>query len=402
MNLREQLKIIKRGVVEIIQEEELINKLKKNKPLNIKLGVDPTSPDIHLGHTVTLLKLKAFQELGHRIILIIGDYTALIGDPSGQKKMRPKLEYSEILKNSERYKEQVFKILDKDKTEIVYNGEWFSKMDFKSVIELASRMTLARMLEREDFQTRYREGNPIGIHELLYPLMQGYDSLMIDADVELGGTDQKFNILVGRELQKEKGKEPQVGILMPILTGTDGNLKMSKSYKNYIGISEDASSMYGKIMSIPDKLLFEYYELLTEEDLESIKQKLEDKNTNPLELKKRLAYLIVKKYAGEEEAKKAGEEFEKVFSKREIPSDIPEFLVSSEILKDGKIWLCRLATTAGIVKSNSEAKRLILQNAVEVDGEKISDINFELSFDSRKEYILKFGKRKFLKVKIKE
>jgi len=392
-SIEEQLRIIKRGTLEIINENELIEKLKKGRPLRVKLGVDPTSPDIHLGHTVVLNKLKDFQDLGHQVILIIGNGTAVIGDPSGRDKARSLLTPEEIEKNAKYYSDQAFKILDRNKTEIRYNGDWLLKLNLKEIVSLSSHFTVARILERDDFFNRYKKGEPIYLHEFLYPVMQAYDSIVIDADVELGGSDQKFNLLCGRELQKELGKEEQIAILMPILRGIDGVKRMGKSLKNYIGINEPPNEMFGKIMRIPDHLIIEYYELLTNidpQELENIKKAI-DEGDNPMKYKLRLAKEIVKRYHSEEDANKAEEEFIKVFSKKEIPEELEVFEVDKN-----EINLLDFLKDKNIIQSKSEGRRLFEQGGIYVDGKRFNDPSFLLKID--KEKIIKVGKRKFIKV----
>lgn len=393
LSIEEQLRIIKRGTFEIINEEELIEKLKKGRPLRVKLGVDPTSPDIHLGHTVVLNKLRDFQNLGHQVVLIIGNGTAVIGDPSGRDKARALLTQEEIEKNAKYYSEQAFKILDKEKTEIRFNGDWLLPLTLKDIVSLASHFTVARILERDDFFNRYKQGNAIYLHEFLYPVMQAYDSIVIDADVELGGTDQKFNLLCGRELQKELGKEPQIAILMPILRGIDGVKRMGKSLQNYIGINETPNEMFGKIMSIPDHLIIEYFELLTNidpEEIENIKHSMEQ-GENPMKFKLRLAKEIVKRYHSEEDANKAEENFIKVFSKKEIPEDIEIFEVNQD-----EINLLDFLKEKNLIQSKSEGRRLFDQGGIYVNGERFDEPNFILKIDGEK--IVKIGKRKFIKV----
>ncbi len=402
LSVDEQLQIIKRGAVEVIPEEELKEKLtksyKENKPLNIKLGCDPTRPDLHLGHSVVLRKLAQFQELGHQAILIIGDFTAMIGDPSGRNQTRPPLTFEEAKANAESYLAQAYKILHPDKTKIVYNSEWLGKMNFEDVIKLASKYTVARMLERDDFTKRFKSGIPISMHEILYPLAQAMDSVAIESDVELGGTDQKFNLLVGRDIQREYGIEPQIILTMPLLVGTDGTEKMSKSYDNYIGIDESPQNMYGKTLSIPDDLIYTYFELVTDEpieELKKIKESLENPNINPRDLKRRLARKIVEMYHSKEAAVKAEEEFDKIFVKKGIPDEMPEMeLDSSE-----EITLLDLIMKAEFAPSRGEARRLITQGGVSIDGEKITDAKY--SFSPEKDFILKVGKRKFMKVIVK-
>ncbi len=399
----EQMEIIKRGAVEVIPEEELKEKLensyKKNKPLNIKLGCDPTRPDLHLGHSVVLRKLAQFQELGHQAILIIGDFTAMIGDPSGRNQTRPPLTFEEAKANAESYLKQAYKILHPEKTKIVYNSEWLSKMNFEDVIKLASKYTVARMLERDDFTKRFKTGIPISMHEILYPLAQAMDSVAIDSDVELGGTDQKFNLLVGRDIQREYGKKPQIILTMPLLVGTDGTEKMSKSYDNYIGIDESPQDMYGKTLSIPDDLIYTYFELVTDESLEAlvqIKQELEEGKTNPRDLKRRLARKIVEMYHSKEDAVKAEEEFDKIFIKKGIPNEIPETTID---VSRGEIPLLDLIMDVNFAPSRGEARRLIMQGGVSIDGEKITDFKHVIKLENN--FVLKVGKRKFMKIIIK-
>ncbi|MBC7194224.1 MAG: tyrosine--tRNA ligase [Caldisericia bacterium] len=393
LSIEEQLRIIKRGTLEIINENELIEKLKKGRPLRVKLGVDPTSPDIHLGHTVVLNKLKDFQDLGHQVVLIIGNGTAVIGDPSGRDKARAFLSSEQIEKNAKYYSEQAFKILDKNKTEIRYNGDWLLTLNLQEIVSLASHFTVARILERDDFFNRYKKGEAIYLHEFLYPVMQAYDSIVIDADVELGGSDQKFNLLCGRELQKELGKEEQIAILMPILRGIDGEKRMGKSLGNYIGINEPPNEMFGKIMSIPDHLIIEYFELLTNidpQDLENIKKAMLE-GDNPMKYKLLLAKEIVKRYHSELDAIKAEENFIKVFSKKETPEEMEIFEVDRE-----EINLLDFLKDKNLIQSKSEGRRLFEQGGIYVDGERFEDPSFILKID--KEKIIKIGKRKFIKV----
>ncbi len=396
---QKQFEIIKRGTVEIILEKELLHKLersyKENKPLTVKAGFDPTAPDIHLGHTVLLEKLRQFQELGHRVVFLIGDFTGMIGDPSGKSETRKPLTREEVLENAKTYKEQIFKILDPEKTVVEFNSNWFSKMNAEDLIRLASHYTVARMLERDDFKTRFHSQTPISIHEFIYPLIQGYDSVVLRADIELGGTDQKFNLVVGRELQKEYGQEPQVIITMPLLEGTDGVKKMSKSLGNYIGINEAPEDMFGKLMSINDELMLRYYELLSHisnEELEALKRGIKEGSVHPMEAKERLSLEIVERYHGREKALKAKEYFDRVIRKKDIPEDIPVY----EIKGEEELWLPKVLKDSGLVKSSSEARRLIIQGAVEVNGEIIRDPDQRLP---KGEYIIRVGKRRFLKVK---
>ena len=401
--VKEQLEIIRRGVEELISEEEMVRKLensiKTNQPLRIKQGFDPTAPDIHLGHTVGIRKLRQFQELGHTIVLIIGDYTGLVGDPSGKNETRPRLQYETLMKNAETYENQFFKILDRNKTEIHYNGEWFAKMKFDEIMNLAAKFTIARILERDDFTKRYKEGNPISLHEFFYPLMQGYDSVAIKADVELGATEQKFNLLTARDVQREYGQEPQVILTLPVLEGIDGGQRMSKSLGNYIGIDDEPDEMYGKIMSIPDNLILKYFTLVTDYSLarlEEVKRRLNDGQTNPMVLKKELARTIVQMYHSESAARQAEQNFEQIFSKKEIPDDIEEIIIPSSDLPKP---LVKLLTECGAVSSNGEARRLIQQGGVRINDEKISDINYAIQ--NKGEYITKVGKRRFFKFIVK-
>jgi tyrosyl-tRNA synthetase len=396
--INEQMDLIKRGVFEIIPEEDLVKKLehsiKTKKPLNIKLGCDPSRPDLHLGHSVVLRKLRQFQDLGHQAILIIGDFTGMIGDPSGKSKTRPSLTLAETRQNGQSYFEQATKILSSQRVTMQYNSEWLDKMSFADVIRLASKYTIARMLERDDFTIRYKAGEPISVHEFLYPLAQAMDSVAIHADVELGGTDQKFNLLVGRDIQREFGQEPQVILMLPILAGTDGIEKMSKSLDNYIGVSDTPKDIYGKTLSIPDKLIYQYFELATDvpkKELLEIKKSLDNPNTNPRDMKRTLARTFVRMYHSQEAATGAEEEFDRIFVEKSIPDDIEEFMVSTPMT------ITSLITEAKLVVSKSEARRLIEQGGVSIDGERVSDPNVLLP--DKSEFILKVGKRRFLKVK---
>lgn len=398
-SVNEQMDLIKRGAIEIIPEDELVQKIEKSiktgKPLNIKLGCDPSRPDLHIGHSVVLRKLAQFQQLGHQAILIIGDFTGMIGDPSGRNSTRPALTLEQTRINGESYFQQASKILDKNKTKIVYNSEWLGKMTFEDVIKLASKYTVARMLERDDFTKRYKAGEPISIHEFLYPLAQAMDSVAIQSDVELGGTDQKFNLLVGRDIQREYGVEPQVILTMPLLVGTDGVEKMSKSYDNYIGISDPPEQIFGRTMSIPDTLIYTYFELATDvsnERLKEIKTALEDGKTNPRDLKRELARKLVSMYYDEDTALRAQEEFDKIFIKKEIPDEIDEF----NIEENREINILDLLLLVNFAPSKGEAKRLVLQGGVSIDGEKVSDVHQNIKIKSG--MILKVGKRKFLKL----
>jgi len=386
----EQLGIIKRGVVEVIEEEELLKKLKEGRPLRVKAGFDPTAPDLHLGHTVLLQKLRQFQRLGHEVYFVIGDFTAMIGDPTGRSETRPPLSREEVLENAKTYEHQVFKILDPEKTNIVFNSTWLSELGTEGIIKLAGKYTVARMLERDDFSKRFKEGIPIYIHEFIYPLLQGYDSVFLKADVELGGTDQKFNLLVGRDLQRAFGQEPQVCITLPLLAGLDGVRKMSKSYQNYIAIQEGPESMLGKVMSISDDLMWDYYTLLTdytEEEIEDFK-----KNLHPMEAKKKLAHFIVERFHGKEQADKALEFFVKTFSEREFPEDAPIIEVPYGLKRRAYELLFEL----GIESSKNSARRVVEGGGLRINGAKVEDPNQEIEI--KEELRLQVGKKRFYRV----
>jgi len=390
MNIEQQMQLLSRGTLEILPAGSLEEKLKlaekEGRPLRIKAGFDPTAPDLHLGHTVLLEKLRQFQQCGHQVVFLIGDFTGMIGDPTGKSTTRPPLTQEEVLENAETYKQQVFKILDESKTEVRFNSEWLGKMGAADLIQIAGKATVARMLERDDFEKRYKGGQSIAIHEFLYPLVQGYDSVALEADVELGGNDQKFNLLMGRQLQQAYGKPAQVILTMPLLEGLDGVNKMSKSLNNYVSIQEPAKEQFGKIMSASDNLMYRYYELLTDVDLDEVKTK------HPMEAKKQLASLIVSRFHGEEVGIQARAGFENQFAKKEIPDDIPEKTITAE---DGQLWLVKALSEGGLTASNGEAMRMIKQGAVSVDGEKIGDKDLKLKVGS---YLLKVGKRKFLQL----
>jgi tyrosyl-tRNA synthetase len=399
--IKEQLDLIKRGTFEIIPEEDLVKKLERSisegKPLNIKLGCDPSRPDLHIGHSVVLRKLAQFQSLGHQAILIIGDFTGMIGDPSGRNVTRPALSLQDTRENGQSYLEQASKILDKDKTKIVYNSEWLGKMNFEDVIKLSSKYTVARMIERDDFTKRFKAGEPISIHEFLYPLAQAMDSVAIKSDVELGGTDQKFNLLVGRDIQREYGLEPQVIITTPLIVGTDGIEKMSKSYNNYIGISESPQNIFGKTLSIPDNLIYNYFELATDipnNELKKIKLQLEDSSVNPRDLKRQLAKKLVEMYYNKNAAEEAEKEFDKIFIKKEVPENIPEYKFEYE---KNEINILDLITKVNLAGSKGEARRLVVQGGVSIDGEKITDISANIKITG--DQVLKVGKRKFIKLR---
>ncbi len=400
MDVGEQLEIIRRGVADIIPETELLQKLDQSvrtgKPLRVKYGIDPTSPDVHLGHTVPLRTLRKFQELGHQAVVIIGNYTSQVGDPSGRDSTRRGLSGKEAEENARTYLAQMGKILDLDRLEVVRNGDWFAKMDFADVIRLAAKMTVARCIERDDFSKRYQAGVAIYLHELLYPLMQGYDSVMVRSDIELGATEQTFNMLVARDMQREAGMEPQVCITFPILLGTDGEKRMGKSLGNYIGVSEPPDQMYGKVMSIPDSAMGNYFELVTDFPRERIEELLSPE-TNPKDAKVELARNIVRQFHGAEAADSAAAEFERIYSQGERPTDIREISLPPEHIKDAKIWVVRLLTAAQLVESSSEARRLIIQGAVEIDGKLLSDPEADVSL--QREVIVQVGKHRFAKIR---
>ncbi|MBX9137614.1 MULTISPECIES: tyrosine--tRNA ligase [unclassified Clostridium] len=395
INIDEQIKIISKGVDEIIGLDELKEKLAKKKPLTVKLGLDPSAPDIHLGHTVVLRKLRQLQDLGHNIVIIIGDFTGKIGDPTGKSQARKALTTEQVLENSKTYEEQIFKVLDKEKTDVKFNSEWLSKMNFEDVIRLGSKMTVARMLEREDFKKRYENQMPISIHEFFYPLMQGFDSVELKADIELGGTDQRFNLLMGRMLQKEFGQEPQCTIMMPLLEGLDGINKMSKSLGNYVGIDEEANVMFEKIMTILDNLIIKYFELVTDvhpDDVEEIKKSLKE-GVNPRDIKIQLAREVVELYHGKDAVKGAEERFRLVFQKNEIPNDIKTVEVKKE-----EFNLSEIIVKNGLVKSKNEFRRLVEQGGVKANAEKLNNIEQLIITD---EIVIQIGKKKFIKVIIK-
>lgn len=400
MSVAEQMAVIKRGSVEILVEKELEAKLemslKNGVPLKIKAGFDPTAPDLHLGHTVLIQKLRQFQQLGHEVNFLIGDFTGMIGDPTGKSETRKVLTREDVLRNAETYKEQVFKILDPAKTKVVFNSEWLNKLDAAGMIALASKYTVARMLERDDFHKRYTTQQPIAIHEFMYPLIQGYDSVAMKADLELGGTDQKFNLLMGRELQREWGQSPQCVLTMPLLEGLDGVNKMSKSLGNYIGISEPADEIFGKVMSISDDLMLRYYELLSDltlAEIEVMKGQLKDHTLHPMAAKKRLGREIVSRFHGAGTGETAEENFVKRFKENEIPEEMPQVSFTES---DGVILLVRAMTEAGLTKSNGEGRRAIDQGGVKLNGEKVSDTNLELTASG--EYIVQIGKRRFARI----
>ncbi len=399
INIDEQLKIIMKGVDEIIGldflKEKLIKSHENNTPLIVKLGLDPSAPDIHLGHTVVLRKMKQLQDLGHKIVIIIGDFTGKIGDPTGKAKGRKALTTEQVLENAKTYENQIFKVLDKEKTEVRFNSEWLSKLSFEETIKLASTMTVARMLEREEFKKRYENQVPISIHEFFYPLMQGYDSVAIGADIELGGTDQRFNVLMGRMLQKEYGKESQSTIFMPLLEGLDGKEKMSKSLGNYIGIDEKAEIMYEKAMTIPDELIIKYFNLVTDihpDDIKILETDLKDGKNNPRDIKMKLSKEIVRLYHGENEAEKAEERFKMVFQKGQIPEDIDTISIEDESFNIGEILVKN-----GFVKSKNELRRLISQGGIKINNNKIDDLT-DIKIENH--LIIQIGKKKFVRLDI--
>jgi len=404
-----QMEIISRGTVDVLPLDEfrlkLARSVRDNVPLRVKQGFDPTAPDIHLGHAVCIRKLKQFQDLGHKVILIVGDYTALIGDPSGRSATRPQLEYEQILKNAETYEEQFFKILDKSRTEVVHNGDWFKKLEFAEVMRLAAKYTVARILERDDFAERFKAETPISVHELLYPIMQAYDSVAIRADIEIGATEQKFNLLAGRTIQEAYGLEAQCILTMPVLVGLDGERRMSKSLGNYIGVDEPSREMFGKVMSIPDKLIEQYFILATDcsiEKLDDVTHRLKDGRTNPMELKRELGIMIVDSYHPLGSGQAANEEFTRMFSEKELPDEMPE-MGPADLqrlqLDPGKVYLVHLLTRANLAKSSSEARQLIEAGSVRLNGERVNDQALEFALD--REMVLKVGKRRFLKLKPK-
>ena len=393
----EQLELIARGADEILVEKELVAKLKEDRPLRIKAGFDPTAPDLHLGHTVLINKLRQFQDLGHEILFLIGDFTGMIGDPTGKSTTRPPLTKEDVEKNALTYQQQIFKILDKDKTQVVFNSHWMGKMSSADMIKLAASSTVARMLERDDFSKRYKNGQAIAIHEFLYPLIQGYDSVELRADVELGGTDQKFNLLMGRQLQEQHGQKPQVVLTMPILEGLDGVQKMSKSLNNYIGIADAPRDMFGKIMSISDDLMWRYFELLSfrpMSEIEGFKQEIEQ-GKNPRDVKFLLAEEIIARFHSQEEATAAREAFIAQFAKNRIPDDIPELAFTAP--EDG-YPIANLLKDAGLCASTSEAMRMIQQGAVKIDGEKVSDKSVKITSGTKA--VFQVGKRKFARLDI--
>ena len=397
----EQLHIIASGASQIVPESALLEKLKRGKPLNIKLGVDPTAPDIHLGHAVPLRKLRQFQDLGHQVTLIIGDGTALIGDPSGRNSTRPQLTREQIKQNAQTYVDQAFKVLDPEKTTLRYNSEWILSLDMEHLLKLMAHFTVARILERDDFHNRYTTNLPISLHEFMYPVMQAYDSVVIKADVELGGTDQLFNLLAGRELMEKMGMEPQVCLTLPLLEGTDGVKKMSKSYGNYIGLTDEPADMFGKVMSIPDELMVKYYRLASTEsvkEIDAIEKGLANDELHPNKVKRALARNIVAAYYDEEQAQAAEEQFDLVFKKHDVPDDIAEFTPDLTPNDEGLVYLAKVIHDAGLAQSVGEARRLIDGGGVKLNGEAVAAKAYNVEPEKLKDCVLQVGKRKFVKL----
>ncbi len=403
--VKEHAERLRRGAQQIVPENGLELKLAKSEktgvPLRIKLGLDPTAPDIHLGFAVVLRKLRQFQDLGHQVVIIIGDYTALIGDPSGKSVTRPMLSEAEIKENATTYVDQLTRILDRERTEIRFNSEWLGKLNFAELVRLTSKVTVARILEREDFATRLAAHQPISLHELLYPLAQAYDSVCITADVEMGGLDQTFNILAGRDLQEKEGMDPQIGMFMPLLVGLDGVKKMSKSLGNYVGIGESADVMFGKLLSISDAMMRDYFVLCTDvslSEIDALLKQAESGEVNPKVVKSRLAREIIALYHGMPAAEAAEAEWNRIHSAGEVPADMPDVTVPADSAKDGKVWICKVLTVAGMAKSNGDARRLVEQGGVSINGEKIADPNAELSLDSLNDAVLRVGARRYVRL----
>ncbi len=403
VELEKQWEMLSRGAVEIIPENEFKQKLAKSikdkKPLKVKLGLDPSAPDIHIGHTVPLQKLRQFQDLGHVVQLVIGDFTGQIGDPTGKSETRKQLTKEQVKENAETYIKQLFKILDKNKTEVDFNSTWLAPLTFVDVVHLSSKMTVARMLERDDFEKRFRSNESISVHEFFYPLMQGYDSVALKSDIELGGTDQKFNLLMGRHLQKEYGQEQQAILMLPLIEGLDGVQKMSKSLGNYIGIDEEPNEIYGKSMSIPDELMVKYIKLVTDlphDEVSNMVQGLETETLHPRDAKMKLAFTLVRMYHGEEAAIGAENHFKTVFQKGALPEDIPAMEVDQAQLTDGKAWIVKLISELGLVPSNGEGRRMVKQGAVKIDGIKVEDADAEV--EVKQDMVIQVGKRKFAKI----
>jgi len=406
LDIQEQVRLLLRGTAGATPEDGLAQKLREaadaGRPLNVKLGLDPTAPDIHLGFAVVLRKLRQFQDLGHQVILVIGDFTALIGDPSGRSATRPMLSEEQIRENARTYVDQLSLILDPNRTTVRFNSEWLAPLQFADVVRLCARVTVARILERADFAARLKEGMPVGLHELLYPLAQAYDSVAIHADVELGGTDQTFNILMGRDLQVQMGQSPQVALFLPLLVGLDGVQKMSKSLGNYVGISEPPHSMFGKLMSISDEMLETYFELCTEVDMQEVRRMLEEAKAgrmNPKDIKRRLAREIVAIYHGARAAAEADEAFERIHARHEVPTDVPERLLPGNAIRDGKVWICRLISALGLSQGTGEARRLITQGGVRLDGVRIQDVDAEFAPQDLDGKVLQVGNRQFVRIR---
>lgn len=397
----EQFHIIQSGAAQIVPEKALMDKLKRGKPLNIKLGVDPTAPDIHLGHAVPLRKLRQFQDLGHQVTLIIGDGTALIGDPSGRNSTRPQLTREQIKENAQTYVDQAFKVLDPEKTTLRYNSEWILSLGMEDLLKIASNFTVARILERDDFHNRYTSELPISLHEFLYPIMQAYDSVVIKADVELGGTDQLFNLLAGRELMEKMGMEPQVCLTLPLLEGTDGVKKMSKSYGNYIGLTDAPNDMFGKVMSIPDELMVKYYRLASTvpvDQIDAIEKGLAAEEIHPNRCKRDLAQNIVAAYYDEETAKEAEAAFDRQFKQHEVPEDIPEFAADLTPNEEGMVYLAKLIADSGLTKSTGDARRMIDQGGVKINGEAVAAKSYNVAPETLSGAVIQVGKRKFVRL----
>lgn len=397
----EQFHIIQSGAAQIVPEKALMDKLKRGKPLNIKLGVDPTAPDIHLGHAVPLRKLRQFQDLGHQVTLIIGDGTALIGDPSGRNSTRPQLTREQIKENAQTYVDQAFKVLDPEKTTLRYNSEWILSLGMEDLLKIASNFTVARILERDDFHNRYTSELPISLHEFLYPIMQAYDSVVIKADVELGGTDQLFNLLAGRELMEKMGMEPQVCLTLPLLEGTDGVKKMSKSYGNYIGLTDAPNDMFGKVMSIPDELMVKYYRLASTvpvDQIDAIEKGLTAEEIHPNRCKRDLAQNIVAAYYDEETAKEAEAAFDRQFKQHEVPEDIPEFAADLTPNEEGMVYLAKLIADSGLTKSTGDARRMIDQGGVKINGEAVAAKAYNVAPETLSGAVIQVGKRKFVRL----
>lgn len=404
-DVREMTTRLKRGTQGVVPENGLEAKLAKaektGKPLIVKLGLDPTAPDIHLGFAVVLRKLRQFQDLGHQVVIIIGDYTALIGDPSGRSATRPMLSSDEIKANATTYVDQLSRILDRDKTSVRFNSEWLGILNFADIIRLTSKMTVAQVMQREDFANRFAQHQPISLHELLYPLAQAYDSVAIEADIEMGGQDQTFNILTGRDLQREIGQDPQVALFMPLLVGLDGVKKMSKSLGNYVGIAETPDAMFGKLMSISDDMMQNYFVLCTDLPLDEVDALVRDAaagTTNPKDVKRRLAREIIVQYHGNEAAEAADTEWQRVHSGHELPTDIPDVRLPADTAREGRVWICKLLVVAGMAKSNGEARRLLEQGGVVLNGEKVVDPNQEVDWNGLNDVVLRVGARRFVRL----